>query len=39
MFLNREKEIARIGGALKNIRPQLIVVYGRRRCGKSTLLQ
>ncbi len=39
MILNREKEIARIGQALKSSSPQLIVVYGRRRCGKSTLLQ
>lgn len=39
MFLNREKEIVRIGQALKNNNSQLIVVYGRRRCGKSTMLQ
>jgi len=38
MFVNREKEIARIQQSLEREKPQLIVVYGRRRCGKSTLL-
>lgn len=39
MFLNRQREIERIEQALKREKSQLIVVYGRRRCGKSTLLQ
>lgn len=39
MFLNRQKEIERIQQALQREKPQLIAIYGRRRCGKSTLLQ
>ncbi len=39
MFVNREEEISRIQQALTREKVQLIVVYGRRRCGKSTLLQ
>ena len=39
MFVNRKNEIARLQQALENDKPQLIVVYGRRRCGKSTLLR
>jgi AAA+ ATPase superfamily predicted ATPase len=39
MFINRDKEIARLQQALANEKAQLIVVYGRRRCGKSTLLR
>ncbi|MCD4696967.1 MAG: ATP-binding protein [Bacteroidales bacterium] len=39
MFVNREKEIERLHQSLKRRKPQLIVVYGRRRCGKSTLLR
>lgn len=39
MFVNRQKEIQRIETALLRQQSQLIVVYGRRRCGKSTLLQ
>ncbi len=38
MFVNREKEIERLQNAFVKEKPQLIVVYGRRRCGKSTLL-
>ena len=38
MFLNREKEKLRIQNALAREKKQLIVLYGRRRCGKSTLL-
>ena len=37
-FYNREREISRIRSALDRDRHQFIVVYGRRRCGKSTLL-
>ncbi|HPJ63762.1 ATP-binding protein, partial [Lentimicrobium sp.] len=39
MFLNRQKEIERIQQSLQREKPQFIVIYGRRRCGKSTLLQ
>ena len=39
MFVNRENEIERLQQALASEKPQLIVVYGRRRCGKSTLLR
>ena len=39
MFVNRDKEIVRIDKALQKSESQLIVVYGRRRCGKSTLLR
>ncbi len=39
MFVNRKAEIARLKNALKRETPQLIVVFGRRRCGKSTLLR
>ena len=38
-FVNRNKETERIGRALSSDKPVLIVVYGRRRCGKSTLLR
>jgi AAA+ ATPase superfamily predicted ATPase len=38
-FLNRAKEAARIRTALSERLPVLVVIYGRRRCGKSTLLQ
>ena len=38
-FYNRTAEIRRIEAARARARPQCIVVYGRRRCGKSTLLQ
>lgn len=39
MFVNREKETDRIKQALGRKKPQLIVIYGRRRCGKSTLIK
>ncbi len=38
-FVNRNKETERIGRALSSDKPVLIVVYGRRRCGKSTLMR
>lgn len=38
MFVNREREAERLRVAFQREKPQLIVVYGRRRCGKSTLL-
>ena len=37
-FLDRNKERTRIANALNRNTPQLIVLYGRRRCGKSRLL-
>jgi len=39
MFVNRRKEIKRITAALHQKNAVLIVIYGRRRCGKSTLLK
>jgi len=39
MFVNRKIEIARLQQAFGKDKPQLVVVYGRRRCGKSTLLR
>jgi uncharacterized protein len=38
-FLDRVEERKRLRGALKVAEAVLVVVYGRRRCGKSTLLQ
>lgn len=38
-FLNRVRESAKITSALKDTKSKLIILYGRRRCGKSTLLQ
>lgn len=37
-FLDRKNETRRIFTAIKRNVPQLIVLYGRRRCGKSRLL-
>lgn len=39
MFVNRETEITRLKKVMGNETAQLIVVYGRRRSGKSTLLK
>jgi len=38
-FMNRTKEIAKLKRVLASLDPSLLVIYGRRRCGKSTLLQ
>ncbi|MBI5009040.1 MAG: ATP-binding protein [Bacteroidia bacterium] len=38
-FLNREKEKQRLVKSLKSKRAKLIIIYGRRRCGKSTLIK
>jgi AAA+ ATPase superfamily predicted ATPase len=38
-FYNREDEARRLNRFLSSGRGGLVVVYGRRRCGKSTLLQ
>jgi hypothetical protein len=39
VFVNRETEIARLERVLGSDTAQLVVIYGRRRCGKSTLLK
>jgi len=39
MFVNREEEISRLKLALNQEKAQLIVIYGRRRCGKSALIR
>lgn len=39
MFVNRLKEKDRLTKAFHKSDPQLIIVYGRRRCGKSALLR
>jgi AAA+ ATPase superfamily predicted ATPase len=38
-FLNRHTEVDRLARALQGEGGVLVVLYGRRRCGKSTLLQ
>lgn len=38
-FYNRYDEIARLKKALETSISKLIVIYGRRRCGKSTLIK
>ena len=38
-FLNRTREISKLTQVLGSPDPSLVVIYGRRRCGKSTLLQ
>jgi len=38
-FMNRTREISKLTRVLGSSAPSLVVVYGRRRCGKSTLLQ
>ncbi|MEM6396904.1 MAG: ATP-binding protein [Bacteroidota bacterium] len=38
-FYNRTNEIERLRLALGHSSPQFLVIYGRRRCGKSTLLR
>ncbi len=39
MFVNRETEISRLKLVLDQEKTQLVILYGRRRCGKSTLLK
>ena len=39
MFVNRIKEKERLSRALAKDKASLIIVYGRRRCGKSTLIK
>lgn len=38
-FIDRQKEIARLRRALESNKQRFIVVYGRRRLGKSTLIK
>lgn len=38
-FVNRVEELARLKKIIKAKKPGFIAVYGRRRCGKSTLLK
>ena len=38
-FLNRKEEIARLNKNLNGDESRFIVIYGRRRCGKSTLIK
>ncbi len=38
-FMNRIRELAKLTRILGSPDPSLVVIYGRRRCGKSTLLQ
>ena len=38
-FLNRDVELRKLRRALARDQKQFLVVYGRRRCGKSTLLR
>ena len=38
-FVDRKKEFARLQASLEREKPQFIVVYGRRRIGKSTLIK
>ncbi|MCF8370447.1 MAG: ATP-binding protein [Bacteroidales bacterium] len=39
MFVNREKEISRIKFALQASEAQMIVIYGRRRVGKTAMIR
>ena len=38
-FMNRTRELTKLTRVLGSSDPSLVVIYGRRRCGKSTLLQ
>ena len=38
-FMSRTRELAKLTRVLGSPDPSLVVIYGRRRCGKSTLLQ
>jgi AAA+ ATPase superfamily predicted ATPase len=39
MFVNRAAEIERLERVLQSEHAQMVVIFGRRRCGKSTLLR
>lgn len=38
-FIDRKSDVVRLGEALKRPDSQFIVVYGRRRIGKSSLIK
>ncbi|MCX6269855.1 MAG: ATP-binding protein [Bacteroidetes bacterium] len=38
-FVNRTREIGRLNKAISADKGKLIIIYGRRRCGKSTLIK
>lgn len=38
-FVNRETELSRLKAAFESDQAELVVVYGRRRVGKSELVQ
>ena len=38
-FIDRQDYLERLRNALQRIFPQFLVVYGRRRVGKSTLIK
>ena len=38
-FLNRHSEMKRLHRTLDSPESRLIIIYGRRRCGKSTLIR
>ena len=38
-FIDRKSDVVRLGEALKRPGSQFIVVYGRRRIGKSSLIK
>lgn len=38
-FVDRTKELSRLQRALRSREPVFLVIYGRRRCGKSRLIQ
>ncbi|HEX6748212.1 MAG TPA: ATP-binding protein [Longimicrobium sp.] len=39
VFVGRERELAALGAEFDSAKPSLVVIFGRRRVGKSTLLQ
>ncbi|MDI6801716.1 MAG: ATP-binding protein [Thermodesulfovibrionales bacterium] len=39
MFINREKELEALGSAYKESKAQFIVIYGKRRVGKTELVK
>lgn len=38
-FIDRKDYLERVGNALQREKPQFIVIYGRRRIGKSKLIK
>ncbi len=39
MFINRKKELEALGAAYKDSKAQFIVIYGKRRVGKTELVK